>query len=223
DWTDGAFTQVTTANDNAIQEKRYSGAKDYIRTVAKVLNAACVFGTSVVRSTGSVVQDDQLTDDIQTAREQAEVETRRKLLTQTWDYFFEFFPSENNFIDIPFGNLQSVTYIKYIDSDGDITTLTEDTDYIVETNGEECGRVILPYAGSWPSFTPFPSHPIVIRFVCGWESAAEIPRTIKTAVKEIAARLYTMRGDPTIGKGQYVVEDEFYRRLLYDHRIFKDL
>jgi len=41
DWTGGAFTQVTTANDNAIQEKEYTGARAYVRTVATVALAAC--------------------------------------------------------------------------------------------------------------------------------------------------------------------------------------
>lgn len=40
DWTGGTFTQVTTANDNAIQEKQYTGTKRYIRVVAVVAVAA---------------------------------------------------------------------------------------------------------------------------------------------------------------------------------------
>jgi hypothetical protein len=42
-WTDvtsGAFTQVTEANDTTIQEKQYTGSKQYIRTASKVLVAA---------------------------------------------------------------------------------------------------------------------------------------------------------------------------------------
>lgn len=48
-WADWAtFTQVTTANDNANYKKEYTGGKQYIKTVSKVLLAACVFGSSVI-------------------------------------------------------------------------------------------------------------------------------------------------------------------------------
>jgi len=48
DFTGGAFTQVTTSNDNADYKKQYTGTKRYIRTASKVLLAACEFGTSIL-------------------------------------------------------------------------------------------------------------------------------------------------------------------------------
>lgn len=185
DWSAGAFTQVTEANDNAIQEKEYTGVKQYIRTVATVAVATCDFGTTVIRLTGDSTLDDELTDAIVAGRKEIENITRRALLTQTWDYYLDQFPAED-YIKLPFGNLQDdseTQYIKYTDSGGDQTTMTENTDYLWETNGEACGRIVLPYGESWPSFTPYPSNPIVIRFKCGWTAAANIPRDLKQAVK----------------------------------------
>ena len=92
--------------------------------------------------------------------------TSRKLFTQTWKYFIDCFPCDS-FIKIPFGNLQSVTHVKYTDSSGTVTTMVVNTDYIVESNGDQCGRIVLPYGVSWPSFTAHPSNPIEIQFVCG--------------------------------------------------------
>lgn len=194
DWSDGAFTQVTEANDNAIQEKEYTGTKRYIRTVAKVLVAACEFGTTIIRFTSTTVEDTAIEDWIQDAREHVENFTRRALLTQTWDFYLDEFPCSNSF-KLPFGNLQSVTHIKYTDSDGTQTTMTAGTDYLVETNGDACGRIVLPYGESWPSFTAYPSNPIVVRFVCGWTAAASIPSRLRSACKLILTHLYENRGE----------------------------
>jgi len=193
DWTGGAFTQVTTANDNTDYKKQYTGTKRYIRTASKVLVAACEFGTSILVNAATTAEDDLLTAIIQAAREHVEDITRRALLTQTWYYYLDKFPSEDDFIILPFGNLQSVTSIKYKDSDGTETTMTVNTDYLVETNGEGYGRIVLPYGVSWPTDTLYPSNPITIEFVCGWTAAANIPSKIRTAMKMICSDLFENR------------------------------
>lgn len=219
DWSGGAFTQVTEANDNAIQEKAYTGTKRYIRTVAKVLVAACDFGTTVTRLNPQASEDDLLNDQIETARGLVEDITRRALLTQTYDLYLDGFPNED-YIRLPFGNLQSVTHLKYTNSDGDETTMTADTDYIVETNGDQCGRIVLPYSIAWPSFTAYTSNPIVCRFICGWTAATSIPTKIRTAVKMISAKLYKSPGDDSIGQAIY--EDKFFMNLLYSSTLWDE-
>lgn len=182
DWTGGAFTQVTAANDNALQEKAYTGTKAYIRVVAKVLVAACEFGADIITQSADLVVSEDLTDAITDGREMVENITRRQLLTQTWDYSLQEWP-DKDFIKIPGGNLQSVVSVKWKDTAGTETTLTAGTDYIVETNGEGIGKIVLPYGVSWPSGTLYPSNPIVIRYVCGWTTAASLPKNIKRACK----------------------------------------
>jgi len=182
DWTGGDFTRVTEANDTVIQEKQYTGAKRYIRTASKVLVAASEFGTDVLVNAATTPIDADLTDAITDGRETVETITRRALLTQTWDAFLEEWP-DKDFIELPFGNLQSVTSVKYKDTDGTETTLTVTTDYLVETNGEQRGRIVLPYGVSWPSATLYPSNPISIRFICGWTAASLLPANIRRACK----------------------------------------
>jgi uncharacterized phiE125 gp8 family phage protein len=219
DWTGGAFTQVTAANDNAIQEKQYTGSMAYIRVVAKVLTAACEFGADILTISHETIEDNWLNDAIQAAREDVEDTTRRQLLTATWYYYLDRFP-DKNYIVIPFGNLQSITSIKYKDSDGTETTLVEDTDYIVETNGEGCGRLVLPYGISWPSVSLYPSNPITIEFVCGWTAATLIPKKIKQAILMICSDLYADRGEKVIG--QTVVESKTADRLLASYRLWEE-
>jgi uncharacterized phiE125 gp8 family phage protein len=187
DFTGGAFTQVTSLNDNAVQEKSYTGAKKYIRVAAYVA-AASALGADCEFS-ASVVLDEDLYDLIVDGRTYVEAVTRRALLTQTWDYYLHEWP-DGNCITLPFGNLQSVSSVSWKDSDGTETTLTVTTDYLAETNGNQCGRVVLPFSVSWPSGELYPVNPIKVRFVCGWLSAAAVPRNIKRAVKLAAEDAY---------------------------------
>jgi len=213
DWTGGAFTQVTTANDNAVQEIAYTGTKQFIRTAAKVLLAACEFGTTVIRLTATSVEDDLLTDIIDAATEYVQDVTRRYLLTQTFDYYLQEWPSEN-YIKIPGGNLQSITSVKWKDTDGTETTLTATTDYLVETCGEGIGRIVLPYGETWPSGTLYPSNPISIRFVAGWTTSAGIPAKIRNAIKLICADQYVNREGQVLSSFAYQ-ENKAVMRLLY--------
>lgn len=223
DWSSGAFTRVTTSNDNSTQEKAYTGTKQYIRTIAQVLVATCSFGTTIVRLTATSAEDDLLNAIIVASRELVEDMTSRALLTQTWDYYFDSFPS-TDYIKLPFGNLQDVAatqYVKYTDSDGTQTTMVEDTDYLWETNGIGCGRVVLPYGVDWPSFTAYPSNPIVIRFVCGWTTAALVFYKIKAACKLIAADLYANREGQIVSVQNYQV-NRTVRALLSSAKLWDE-
>jgi len=100
---------------------------------------------------------------IMAATGQAEQYLHRRLVSQTWKLYLDGWPAS---IILPFGRLQSVTSIKYTDSDGDESTFTAD-DYIVDTNSEP-GLIELGYQKTWPTDTLYPSNPIKIEFVCGY-------------------------------------------------------
>lgn len=221
DWATGAFTQVTAANDNAIQEKSYTGTKTYTRVVAKVLVAACEFGADVVVNAGIAAMDDLLTALIQASREHVENITRRALLSQTWYYYLDALPRED-FIKLPFGNLQSAgMVVTYKDSDGTVTTMTLGTDYLIELNGEGAGRIVLPYGVSWPSVTLHPSNPITIEFACGWTAAANIPAAIIAACKLTLADLVVNREGQILSNQTYQ-ENRAVKALLASYRLFDE-
>ena len=211
DCSTGAFTQVTEANDTIIQEIAYTGAKKYIRTVAKTLVAACEFGTSIMVWEPNVSDDDFLNELITTGRISVENDTGKKIMEQTWNYYPQRWPRGDR-IKIPFGNITSIESFTYKNSAGTTTTLVEDTDFLVETNGTQCGFVVLPYQGSWPSVELWPSNPITIQFICGYETQTEVPITIKQAIKRQCVNLYANRGDDVVG--QVVTSDKTYGRLI---------
>lgn len=136
DWTGESFTQVTTATDNAIFEKAYTGTKNYIRTVAKVSLAAAVFGTIIIRRSPETSEDDLLNELITTAREHVEEVTRRAILKQTWEIYLDEWP-KTDYIKLPFGQLIDILAFKYKESDGteiilkDITESLPFDDYAI--------------------------------------------------------------------------------------------
>lgn len=160
-------------------------------------------------------ENDLLNELIVTARLDVENDTRRAIITQIWDYCPLRWPDTDR-IKIPLGNLQTVVQVKYKESDwasiADDKILILGTDYLIETNSDQCGFIVLPYGGSWPSVTLFPSNPITIRFIAGWTTTALVPSTIKSAIKMRCAKLWRSRGDDIIG--QTVVLDKTYARLI---------
>jgi uncharacterized phiE125 gp8 family phage protein len=179
DWSGGAFTQVTTANDNATYEKAYTGTKQYIRVVATIALAACEFGVSILKGAATSEEDALLTAYIQEAREYAEDLTGKALATQTIDVLFDDFPNAG-YMELDMPPLQSVTSVKYKDSSGTEKTMTVTTEYLIDYGTETCpARIVLPYAVSWPSFVPYPFNAVTVRCVVGYTS---LPKMMKNAL-----------------------------------------
>ncbi len=115
---------------------------------------------------------------ITSAREIAEIEYGRDLIQKQYDLYLDGFHNDGCFYT-PWGDsygldggcielpqpLTSVDLVRYRDSDGNYTTLVEDTDYIVDL----ARALVMPtYSNSWPSFTPWPSSAVLLRFTCGY-------------------------------------------------------
>ena len=113
----------------------------------------------------------------------------RKLITQTWRVYFDYFSGE--VIHLPFGSLQSVSSVKYTDTDEAEHTVSADL-YSVDAVGEP-GSVFLKDGQSWPDADLQPVNGVCIEFVCGYGDAEDVPEAIKTAIKLMAAHLYENR------------------------------
>lgn len=195
DVTGGAFTTVTEANDNAVQELSYIGRMQYIRTVATVAGATCAFSIDIVTKTGDVEEDALFSDLITAAREYCEEITRRALATQTIEAYLQRFPYCDRF-ELPRPPLQSVTSVKYTNSSGSETTMTVGTDYLVDTDSL-VGGIVLPYAEVWPTATLYPVNPIKVRYVAGYTT---LPRLIKQAMLLHIGYFYNNRDAVVLGE-----------------------
>lgn len=169
------------------------------------------------------IEADYLAGIVTSAREHVEDITRRALLTQTWDFYLNGWPLAN-YIKLPLGNLASVTSVSWKDDDGTETTLTVTTDYLAEMNGDQCGKIVLPYGESWPSGTLYPSKPIKVRFICGWTTRALVPYKIKAAILMIAADLYSNRESQMLGNPNSLAYQEniTVQRLLASARLWDE-
>ena len=95
---------------------------------------------------------------------------------------------------LPYGNLQSVTTIKYTDTASSQSTWS-DAEYNEDLNSDP-GRVVLEYGYTWPTTTLHPQNPIEIEFVCGYgDSSSDVDEMIRHGIKIIIDDLYNDRGD----------------------------
>jgi uncharacterized phiE125 gp8 family phage protein len=151
------------------------------------------------------------------AREYVEQITNRKLISQTWYGYLPTFPGIN-YIELPFGNVQSVTSVKYKDSAGTESTLTN-TNYIIDTSFT-LGRIVLAYNYTWPSFTEYPTSAVTVEWVCGYgDAATAVPGPIKQAIKLLIADMYELRESMVAGVS--VSKLDIIDRLLMPFRIFR--
>lgn len=133
----------------------------------------------------------------QTAREFVEQGCRRGLLTQTWRYTLDEWLDE---IVLPMAApLQSVTTVKYYDTNGAQQTLATSY-YTVDTNAEP-GRIYRAADQSWPSVQSDRAQPIEITYVVGHTDADAVPVSLKQAVLMLTEHFYLHRGPVIVNVG----------------------
>lgn len=123
---------------------------------------------------------------IRAAREAAEAYMGRGLMTQTVTYLLDGFA---NTMQLPLAApLQSVTSVKYYDSDGvqqTLATSVYDTDI-----KSRPGTVVLKPTQSWPSVQSEKRNGAVeIVYLVGWTTAELVPERIKHGIKQYVAYL----------------------------------
>ena len=128
---------------------------------------------------------------ITAVRETVEDETRRALITQTWDLVMDRFPPGNE-IKVPFPPLQSVTSIKYTD-DSEVENTMPAADYIVDVDSLP-GRIVLKSSARWPNASLRAAAGVRIQFVAGYgDAAADVPKKIIQAMYLMIGHYYEHR------------------------------
>jgi uncharacterized phiE125 gp8 family phage protein len=121
-------------------------------------------------------RDTLLTGYLDTAIEHVESMTGRKLITQTWKLILDG-PVRN--IKLPFGQLQSVSSIVYIDSDESPITVAT-SDYYVGGVGTDEGKISFVSTFAFPALYEY--EPITITFICGYGLAVAVPEAFTSAI-----------------------------------------
>lgn len=176
-----------------------------------IADSALGAGAPTTNTTG----DPMLTMLIQAARQHAEQELRRKLVTQTLDAYFHEFPhdSHRRFYLPP---LQSVTSITYLDIDGVEQTLAA-SQYVVDAVSIPA-RIEPAYGVVWPSSRD-QVNAIKVRFVAGYGAASAVPACIKNWMLMRIKTLWDQRDQLTKQLGMPVFEPSFVDALLDPERV----
>jgi len=145
------------------------------------------------RSPADLYEDDAIESLIIAAREQAEILQGRDLVRKQWDLSLDCFPGGAIELRDP---LASVDLIQYRDSTGVYASLVEGAGYIVDS-AKHPGVVMPPWGLTWPSFEPWPTSAVVVRFTSGlapsdlfWANAGH---RIKNGMKMLISAWYNNR------------------------------
>lgn len=135
--------------------------------------------------------------------------TSKKLITQTWNYYLDTFPDYE--ISLPFSPVQSVTFIKYYNTDNVLTTL--------DTASYQLNKYVLypsikcaDLNTYFPQTMPGKYNSVQIQLVCGYGDASKVPDAIKQALKISVADMYLKR------TSEYI-SNKTFERLLNPFRI----
>lgn len=154
------------------------------------------------------------------ARQRAELETQRQLISATYALWLDAWP-EAGWIDVPRPPLRSVTSITYADTTGTWQTLATSA-YVVEAPDlsrphAPRGRIHPAYNTDWPSVRSQPNA-VKVTFVAGYgDEPAHVPPHLRLAILRDVAHLYAQREDVVVG----AISGEVPRSSARVYRAFK--
>lgn len=159
-------------------------------------------------------------------RSRCERATRRALLTQTWDFYLDQWPTWDGFhggrtfepvstslpaggwVECPKAPLQSITFVKYVAPDGTLTTW-DAANYNVDTpTGEYArrGRLSLGWVKVWPILQPI-ANAVQLRMVCGYgDKPQDVPEMLIQGMLLDAGTLFDIRGSVLAGTRAAAIE-----------------
>lgn len=139
-------------------------------------------------------RDQIITGRITSARQWAEDYTRRAFITQTWGAYGADFPGDRSLVLSGIahadysairlrGKVQSVSYVKYLDSNGTQQTLSPSL-YLVDLISNS---IVPAYGTVWPTGR-IQLNAVEIEYICGYSNAAAVPEAIKDALRFIVGQ-----------------------------------
>lgn len=151
---------------------------------------------------------------IQSAREMAEHQTGRALVTQTWELVLDAFPAAFVLRRPP---IIAVDSVKFLDADGVQQTL-DPADTLLDKDNEP-GYLVPAYGKTWPDSYPVPNA-VRVRYTAGYGGAANVPESIKAWMKLMIGTAYANR--ETVLAGQISTLGRAYWDALLDpYRLYE--
>lgn len=156
-------------------------------------------------------EDTLVTALITAATEMAEQETGRALMAQTWELTLDAFPDAFELTRTP---VQSVTSVKYYDTNGAQQTLSAGAYALSTANDFESATIAPVVNTTWPTAQDRIDC-VAVRFVAGYST---VPEPVKQWIKLMIGAMYDNREADSISVGT-PTRLRFVDRLLDRYRI----
>lgn len=153
-------------------------------------------------------QDADIERLIAACRRHVERMTGRSLITQEWELTLDRFPCEDDpqgpVILLPWGDVQSVDGITYVDEDGETQTL-ETSVYVADLT-ENPARVALEVDQVWPA-TRARIGAVTVAYTAGYgDEATDVPEDLRHAVRLLLGHWHRNREGVVTGTISTVVQ-----------------
>lgn len=171
-------------------------------------------------ASADTASDSQLDWMIPAARRWVEQRTGRALITQTWQLYLDSFPNATakNVINLPLGNVQSITHVKYTAQDGTVTTINA-ADYQTDLVSNPARLMPSYTAGSWPTPRSNTFNAVEVQFVAGYGAAAAVPADIVEALYRIVGHWLNnqaaLENGVTVTRVPYAVQEMLWPYIIY--------
>jgi uncharacterized phiE125 gp8 family phage protein len=159
---------------------------------------------------------------VRSAVDYVEQHSGLKLITQTWSYTLDWFPTwryrypADNYIRLPLSPVQSITSISYLDATtGDPQTWAS-TDYVLRGD-----RIILAPNAQWPTVW-CGQDAVTVTFVVGYGASwNDVPESLRQAIGMLAAYWYGQREAAQVDPDARVFDVPFsVRQILEPYRVW---
>lgn len=153
---------------------------------------------------------------ITAARQHAEHDTRRPLVTQTWKLALDAFPDD--VVTLDHAPVSAVVSVVYTDPDGASQTLGAGA-YELDAITEPC-RLVPAYGSSWPA-TRSQINAVAITYTCGYGAPEAVPESIKRWMLLRIGALYENREEVLTGRAITLAPLPFVDALLAPYRLLE--
>ena len=163
----------------------------------------------------AATEDAMITDMIFAARQAAEGELNRALITQTWERVLDAFPA--SYLPLGMPPVVSVQSVTYIDPAGATQTLSGGA-YTLDSDRDP-GWLLPAYGTAWPA-TRYQANAVRVRFNCGYGgTAAAVPQAIRQWLLVRIGTLYQFR-EAFVTGGLAALPNRFVDGLLDRYRVY---
>ena len=121
---------------------------------------------------------------IKAATAAAEKHTRRRLITQTWDLYWDSFPPSGERLCVTYPPVKSITSITYLDGSGVSTTWSSAlySTFLPSGDNAQAGLVEPVFGETWPTTQSGTLNAVKVIAVFGYASEADVPADITSGI-----------------------------------------